>query len=234
MSRIAIIPARGGSKRIPRKNVADFCGRPMIEYSLRAAEASELFDTIHVSTEDEGIAAVVRKLGFDTPFLRPKHLADDVTPIMPVLRHALTRFAEEGMHFDQVCLILATCPFLEAEDLRGAARLYDQHHGEQAVLSVAPYPVPIEWAYGMEENGQLIPRTPGAFAIRSQELETCYYDTGTFVLFPTSFILEADGAGDDTRYVGYPLAKHKGIDIDDAHDWAFAEIVFRSLYLSKD
>lgn len=229
MSRIAIIPARGGSKRIPDKNIIDFCGKPMIEYTLDAAANSGLFDKIHVSTENPEIAGIVEKLGFTVDFFRPIELADDFTPIMPVLRYVTETYANRGTSFDTVCLIMAANPLIEAADLEGAVALYEKHGCKSPVMGVVPYPVPVEWAYSLNADGYLEPREPGKFAIRSQDLEQHYYDAGSFVVFPSKYVMEAEGAGDDSRYLGYPLPRIKGVDIDDPEDLAQVQVIYRAL-----
>ncbi len=227
VSRIAIIPARGGSKRIPRKNVADFCGKPMIEYALTAAKESGLFDKIHVSTECGDISSAVENLGFEIDFHRPAELADDITPIMPVLKYVAETYKSMGLIFDQVFLVMATSPLIEASDLVGASALHDDHEGKFPVLGVVPYPVPIEWAYSLETGGMLKPLEPGQFAVRSQDLVERYYDAGSFAVFSGDDILNSEGAGDNSQFVGYKLAKYKGIDIDDVDDFSQAEMLYR-------
>lgn len=229
MSRIAIIPARGGSKRIPHKNIIDFYGKPMIEYALDAAATSGLFDKIHVSTENSEIAGIVEKLGFTVDFLRPMELADDYTPIMPVLKHVIETYSAQGASYDTVCLIMAANPLLEVADLEGAVALYERHGCKSPVMAVVPYPVPVEWAYSLNADGYLEPREPGKFAIRSQDLEQRYYDAGSFVVYPSAHVMEAEGAGDDSRYLGYRLPRIKGVDIDEPEDLAQVHAIYRAL-----
>src|SRR5690554_2569137 len=116
--KVAIIPARGGSKRIPRKNIREFCGKPMIAWSIEAAQESGSFDRIIVSTDDEEIATVAERWGAEIPFTRPANLADDFTDTIPVIAHAIETLAEGGMHFSAVCCLYATAPFVQAEHLR--------------------------------------------------------------------------------------------------------------------
>ncbi len=229
MSRIAIIPARGGSKRIPGKNIIDFCGKPMIEYALTTAKTSGLFDKIHVSTENSEIARVVAELGFSVDFYRPMELADDFTPIMPVLKHVTETYATRGEFFDTVCLIMAANPLIEAADLKGAMALYEAQGSKSPVMGVVPYPVPVEWAFSRDANGYLDPREPGKFAIRSQDLEQHYYDAGSFVIFPNQFVMDSEGAGDDSQYLGYLLPRTKGVDIDEPEDLALVEVTYQVL-----
>ncbi|MBF0347398.1 MAG: acylneuraminate cytidylyltransferase family protein [Magnetococcales bacterium] len=224
--RIAIVPARGGSKRIPRKNIREFCGRPMIAHILDAAQTSGLFSAIHVSTEDVEIAEVVARLGHGVQFMRPAHLADDHTGIMPVLHHVLATFKDRGQTFDQVVSLMACAPLITANDLIEAARLFDSLGGTTPLLTIAPYPAPVEWAFHRESTGHLIPVQPGAFAIRSQDLRPAYYDAGAFAFFPSAAVL-GNSVGSDQGFVGYPLARTKAVDIDNLEDWALAETIFR-------
>ena len=224
--RIAIIPARGGSKRIPQKNIRDFCGKPMIGYILETARASGLFEVIHVSTDDERVRDVVEGLGFSIDFMRPATLADDHTPIMPVLKYVLETYATRGLHFDEVWQLMACAPFVTGNDLKSAADLMKTTDGSKAVIAIAPYPVPVEWAFRRERDGRLIPMEPGMFAMRSQDFEKKYFDTGTFVIYRAETVRIATGAGSDDHYVGYELEKGQAIDIDDEDDWRMAEAMF--------
>lgn len=224
--RLAVIPARGGSKRIVDKNIRNFAGRPMIAHILQTARSSELFDIIHVSTESPRIASVVKDLGFETHFPRPAELADDHTPLMPVLRYVAETFKARGEMFDEIWLLMACAPLVEATDLQRAAQLLAAAQQTKSVLSVAPYPAPIEWAFSREVDGTLIPVSPGKFAVRSQDLEARFYDTGTFCAFPARRVLESTQAGDDIGHVGYVLSRQKAVDIDSEEDWRFAEILF--------
>ncbi len=232
-SRIAIIPARGGSKRVPNKNIADFCGRPMIAYALATAKESGLFDKIHVSTESQDIAQVVEALGFDIDFYRPTELADDITPIMPVLKYVVETYAHMGESFDQVCLLMATSPLTEAADLVGATTLFETHGSVSPVLGVVEYPAPVEWAFSLGGDGCLKPLQSGKHAIRSQDLEVAYRGAGSFAIYPSSVVFGSVGAGDYTKYLGCRMAKYKGVDIDDAEDFALAEMIYRGLNSRK-
>jgi pseudaminic acid cytidylyltransferase len=228
-TRLAVIPARGGSKRIPGKNVREFAGRPMIAHILQTARTAGLFDVIHVSTESGDIARVVEDLGFPVSFLRPAELADDHTPLMPVLRYEAEAFIAKGFNFDEVWMLMACAPLIEENDLYRAAQLFAQAGGRRAVLPVAAYPAPIEWAFRMDGDGNLTPAQPSAMGVRSQDFETKYYDTGTFSVLPLQMVLQSTGAGDFSDYIGYLLERVKAIDIDDEDDWALAEIVFAGL-----
>ena len=229
MNRLAIIPARGGSKRIANKNIRDFCGQPMITHVLKAARESGLFDLIHVSTESEAIRGVVEEFGLRIDFMRPMDLADDHTPIMPVLRYVLDEYMGRGAEVDCVALLMACAPMITSGDLCGAAELFDANGCKQAVLGVAEYPCPVEWAFRRKPNGVLVPLQPGMFSVRSQDLETAYYDGGQFCFMSSERVLAAVGAGSDEGFLGYPIQRFQAIDIDTLEDWRFAELVFRSI-----
>ena len=144
MRRLAIIPARGGSKRIPNKNIKSFYGKPMIYYSLNAAKLSGLFDKIHVSTDSDEIAKVVTKLGFEIDFLRDASLADDQTPIMPVLKWVLEKYESQNIIFDEVALIMACAPLIDFKDLQEASKLMKINKSLNPVMAISSYSVPIE------------------------------------------------------------------------------------------
>jgi len=223
--RIAIIPARGGSKRIARKNVMDFCGQPLLSYPLAAARASGLFDMIHVSTEDSAIADAAAKLGFAPEFLRDPALADDQTPLIPVAKWVLAQFALCGKHFDTVAILLATAPLVDAEDLQAACALFDRGARRVAVLAVTPFPVPIEWAMRLEKDGSMSAVQPEKLNLRSQDIETRYYDSGTFVFYPPERVMAYPRV--NTDFLAYRLPRDKAVDIDTPEDLTLAEALFR-------
>jgi len=201
----------------------------MMSYIIESAERSRLFDTIHVSTENDEIAGVAETLGHPVHFLRPPELADDHTPIMPVLRMVVKRFQELGKMFDEVWLLMACAPLVDVEDLKAAARLFESHQRKIPVLAVAPYPAPIEWAFTLVEDGSLVPVQPGKFAYRSQDLGVKYYDAGVFSVFPVNHVVSSEGAGDDQGFKGLILDREKAIDIDNEEDWIFAERMYAAI-----
>lgn len=228
-SRLAVIPARGGSKRIPDKNIRDFCGRPMIGHILQAAAASKLFDTIHVSTESQRIADVVLALGYPIDFLRPDRLADDHTPLMPVLRYVAEAYAAKGRVHDEIWLLMACAPLIGPDDLIGASRSFTSSGGQRPVMTVAQYPAPVEWAFRREEGNRLVPLRPEMLAVRSQDIEPTYFDTGSFYAYPANAVLQSEGAGDYSAYLGYLLPRQKAIDIDSEEDLQLAELIFTAI-----
>ena len=225
---LAIIPARGGSKRIPGKNIIDFCGRPLIAYSLEAARNSDLFSEIHVSTDDDTIALSVADLGFPVPFMRSPELADDMTPLVPVLRWVLQEYERRGQSFDGVCLLMACAPLIEASDLVKGYEVFKSSEYQRPAISVARYPAPVEWAYSMRTDNQLEERQPGMFSIRSQDIEPAFYDTGGFVFFPSRLLLDEVYQGGGTM-TGIELPRHKAVDIDEPEDLETAKAIFLGL-----
>ena len=226
-SRIAIVPARGGSKRIKNKNVVDFCGAPLMSYSLQAARQSGLFDCIHISTEDPAIARVATELGFPPTFMRDPALADDYTPLRPVLRWTLEQYAARGTQFDTVCLLFPTAPLIRPEDLRQAEALFQEHGGRRTVLAVSRFPVPVEWAFRQMPDGTLVAREPGMAEHRSQDLDPSYYDAGAFVFYSAASVV--DRGPENTESLAYLIERSRAVDIDDAEDLEFARVLYRGL-----
>ena len=223
--KIAIIPARGGSKRIKDKNIMPFCGQPMILHALGAAKASGLFDEIHVSTDSEAIRSVVENAGFKVAFMRDPALADDHTAIAPVLQWVLKRYQKLGRDFEDVCLLMPCAPLIVAEDLRKGFELYLAHRRRKALLAISEYPVPIEWAFKRADDGALQPVQPGMFAVRSQDLGKKYYDSGIFIFFNAASLLSDTPPADD-NYIGYQLPRQKSIDIDTPEDLELARLLY--------
>lgn len=229
--KIAIVPARGGSKRIPEKNIIDFYGRPLMSYPIRAAEQSGLFDIIHVSTDSLRIAEVAASLGHPVDFMRDSALADDHAPLLPVLQWTVERYAERGKRFESVCLLMPTAALIDAEDLKQAESVFCKHGASHTVMAVARFPAPIEWAFRLNDAQRLVPCQPGMAAVRSQDLQPAYFDSGTFAFVPTTEV--ARGRIDDARAIGFEIPRHKAIDIDDDDDLKFAKIVFGGLKRDK-
>lgn len=224
-SRIAILPARGGSKRLPGKNIRPFCGKPIISYPLEAARASGLFGCIHVSTDDPSVRGAAEAAGFPIDFLRPPHLSDDHTPLVPVLRWVLEEFQRRGRTFSDVCLILPCSPLIEPEDLRAAYSTFCDDPRRLPVLSVMEFPVPVQWALELGADGTLTPVHPGQAAVRSQDLAKRYHDSGNFIFYSAESLLSATPP-DARGYRPYFLPRTRGLDIDGAEDFALAEALF--------
>ena len=229
MNRLAIIPARGGSKRIPKKNIKNFCGKPMINHALETCKKSKLFKKIHVSTEDLQVKKTVENFGLKVDFLRPKHLADDITPIMPVLKYVTKKYIELDQHFNQIWLILPCCPLITSYDLINAENFYENNNHKNKLMAVSKYPAPIDWAYKKNSLGILKAVKPGAFERQSQSFEPYFYDTGTFYIFSTTDIIASNNAGDGNDFIPFEIPFFKAIDIDTELDWHNAEKMFKIL-----
>lgn len=223
--RIAILPARGGSQRIKHKNIVDFHGRPIISYPLETAKASGLFDEIHVSTDDQEIADVVRGLGFDVPFMRPSSLAGSHTPVLDALEWVIQRYERDGKFFQTICLLMPASPLVSIDDLKRGVEIYEESEVKAPVLSVAPYPCPTEWALLDVESGIIESEHPEKMSLRSQDLPKKYYDTGNFCIFSNEDLLHR-ARGTFTRFLKCEIDRHRAVDIDDLADLRLAEKLF--------
>lgn len=229
IKRLAIIPARGGSKRIPKKNIRYFCGRPMISYILETAKNSALFETIHVSTEDEEVNQVVETLGFEIEFKRPDSLSDDYAQLIPVLKFVTQEYKKIGQDFDQVWLLMPCSPLIDTKDLIAVSERFEKNSGKNPVICIAPFATPIEKAFVRLSDDTIKPSNVIEFTKRSQDLEEKYFDAGVFEVHSSMGILESEGALVRDPYIGHILPKHKAIDIDDLEDFSLAEMIYRGL-----
>ena len=224
---VAIIPARGGSKRIPGKNVKAFCGKPMIAWSIEAAHASACFDRVIVSTDDEVIAGVALAHGAEVPFVRPAALADDHAGTMPVIRHAIEWLQQMGSAPQMVCCLYATAPFVSAADLRRGRDLLA--HGDcDYAFTVTSYPFPIQRAVRINDHGRVEMFDCGAFHLRSQDFKEAYHDAGQFYWGWAQAWVEGRvvfGPGS----VPVRLPRHQVQDIDTPEDWVRAEWLFKAM-----
>lgn len=226
MNTLALIPARGGSKRIPRKNVRPFAGQPMIGHAIEVAQRSRLFDAVVVSTDDEEIADISRRLGAEVPFMRPEQLADDHTPTVPVVTHAIAALKASGRTFDQVCCLYPACPLLEADDLREALDLLRSTQSPY-VFPVLPFPAPIQRALRRADDGRTEPFDPRHSQTRSQDLEPAYYDAGQFYWGRAEAWLHGMDIHRNGRTIVMP--GWRAVDIDTPDDWLRAEALYRAL-----
>lgn len=225
--RLAVIPARGGSKRIPRKNIRPFGGRPMIAWPIGAARESGCFDRIIVSTDDEEIAAVARAHGAEVPFRRPAELSDDHTGTIPVIAHAVAWQNAEGDPASEVCCIYATAPFVGVADLRRGLSVL-RESGADYAFSVTSYAFPIQRAIRLTPGGRVAMFQPEHFATRSQDLEEAWHDAGQFYWGSARAWLQHKPLfGPASAPV--PLPRHRVQDIDTPEDWERAEWMFRTL-----
>jgi pseudaminic acid cytidylyltransferase len=227
---IAIIPARGGSKRIPNKNTNLFAGKPIIAYSIEAAIKTGIFDKIIVSTDSEKIAEVAKAYGAEIPFMRPKDLADDYTPTVPVLLHALDMLKEQGIEPEYICCIYATAPFCSPEYITKGFDLISQKK-VSSVFTVTSFPYPIFRSLKINETGNLEMFWPEHELTRSNDLPEAYHDAGQFYwLDSDTFIKRKTDFSNDSLPVILP--RYLVQDIDTQEDWETAEHMFKALKLS--
>lgn len=224
--KIAVIPARGGSKRIPRKNIKDFCGRPMIAWAISAAKESGLFDHIIVSTDDEEIAELARNWGAETPFVRPANLADDLTPTVPVVAHALKSCLDFGWVIDYACCIYPCVPFLQVSDLIAALDLAQARNAD-FVYPVTEYAHPVQRAMRQLPDGKMQFFSQEYELTRTQDLEKSYHDAGQFYWGKSSAWLKQKRMHTDG--LGLPIPNWRVVDIDTEDDWMRAELIFKQL-----
>ncbi len=224
--KIAIIPARGGSKRIPRKNIKPFCGKPMIAWSIEAAKNSDLFDHIIVSTDDDEIAEVAIQWGAEVPFMRPAELADDYVGTGAVAQHALEWGIKNLGPIEFVCTIYATAPFIQPTDLINGLDLLLES-GSQIVFTATSFPFPIQRAIKITKNGRVEMFQPEHYTTRSQDLEHAYHDAGQFYWARTDACLSGVSAFSDAA-VALILPRCQVQDIDTLEDWQRAELMFEA------
>ncbi len=223
---IAIIPARGGSKRIPHKNIRDFNGKPIIAYSIEKAIESKLFDKVVVSTDSEEIAKVAEDFGAEIPFLRPIELADDFTGINSVISHTLNILDTDGYNF--ACCIFATSPLLVIEDLKESYDLILQND-YKFVFSATEFPHPIERGFRKKDSGKGLEMLfPDQYMTRSQDLSEWMHDAGQFYWGDISSWLE-EAMNFNENSFAYKLPRWRVQDIDSLDDWKRAELIFKVL-----
>jgi pseudaminic acid cytidylyltransferase len=223
--RVAVIPARGGSKRIPRKNINPFLGKPIIAYSIEAAIASQCFDEIIVSTDDEEIASVAKTFGASIPFLRPQEFSDDCTPTTTVIKHAIDWYREQGTAVDYLCCLYATAPFVSAQSLKDGWEAM-QEQGIDYAFSATSFPFPIQRAIKRDAKGRVEMFQPQHYYTRSQDLEDAYHDAGQFYWGKAeAFQQELMVFAKHSKAVLLPRSHVQ--DIDTEEDWARAELMYQ-------
>ena len=222
--KLAVIPARGGSKRIPRKNIRPFGGKPMVAWSIEAAHQSGCFDRIVVSTDDDEIAAVARGAGAEVPFKRPAELSDDHTGTIAVVRHAVQELIGSDTPADLVCCIYPTVPFLRPDDLQQGLLTLQRLEADFA-LSVTRFDSAIQRAVRIDDQGRLSMFDPAAFDARSQDLEAAYHDAAQFYWGRARAWLSAETLF-DSQSAAVVLPTYRVQDIDTPEDWRRAELMF--------
>lgn len=227
---LAVIPARGGSKRIPRKNIKDFYGKPMIAWSIEAALKSNCFDEVWVSTDDKEIADIAVEYGAKVPFMRPAHLSDDYATTADVMQHATQAFSQlQGQSPDYICCLYATAPFVQANDLQAGLQLLKNNPLDYA-FSATTFAFPIQRAIKLNQDGNVEMFQPENFSKRSQDLEEAWHDAGQFYWGTAKAWLNKSVIfSNKSRIVELPRIRVQ--DIDTPEDWQLAELLFGVLEL---
>ncbi len=228
MSAVAIIPARGGSQRIPRKNLKLFNGQPMIVWSIRAALVSGVFDRVVVSTDDPQIAAIAQAHGAEVPFMRPAELADAFTGTSTVIQHAIAALADQALSFDYACCIYATAPLLQTRYLRQGLEMLQSAPEKSYAFPVCSFGCPVQRALLIEPGGGLTPMYPQFRATRSQDLPPAYQDAGQFYWGRSDAWLRGDVVFSELS-LPIILPRHLVQDIDTEEDWRRAEFLYAAL-----
>ncbi len=231
MSKVAVITARGGSKRIPRKNVKLFHGRPLIEYSIEAALRSELFDEVMVSTDDREIADIAVKCGAKVPFLRSTSNSDDFSTTVDVLLEVFKEYEKEGKLYDYYCCIYPTAPFLTPEKLQNSFQKFQVEKAD-FLIPVVPFSYPVQRAFEITENGNLNFLSPEFRRTRSQDLPKRYHDVGQFYWGKVD-CLKKERTQQVGKVIPFILDEVECQDIDTPEDWVLAELKFTYLQNNK-
>lgn len=227
MKTLAIIPARGGSKRIPRKNIKEFLGKPIIAYSIEVALTSGLFDEVMVSTDDEEIAAIAKQYGAKVPFMRSHENADDFATLADVLIEVLRQYQVTRKSFENICCILPTAPLTTASQIRNAfKKLTDENL--DSVLPVVEFSYPILRALELDTNNKLKMIWPKYLNSRSQDLKPAYHDSGSFYWVKSNSLIEQETlfCNNGSAIV---LPETEIQDIDNETDWKLAELKYKLL-----
>jgi N-acylneuraminate cytidylyltransferase len=223
---LAVIPARGGSQRIPGKNIKDFCGKPLIAYSIEAAIESGCFDHIIVSTDSQDIADIAIQYGADTPFMRPPELSDNYTGTTPVVCHAIQEVSKRYGKPDFTCCIYATAPFIQNKDLARAFALLSEQCDKAYAFSVTTFDFPIQRAIRLKEGG-VEPIESLNMGKRSQDLEEAYHDAGQFYWGRSDAFLSGKSTF-ATHSIPVVLPRYLVQDIDTPEDWKRAELMYNA------
>lgn len=225
MRRIAIITARGGSKRIPHKNIREFCGKPILYYSVEAALSSNIFDEVMVSTDDEEIAEVARKAGANVPFLRSLETSSDYATTRDVLLEVLQEYQEQGNKYDEMCCIYPTAPFVTAQKLKKGIEILEKSNADE-VCPVVRFSFPPQRGYILND-GYLCYKYPKYRNTRSQDLEPFYHDCGQFYVYRVKSFLKKEQ--ETWKLMPMIMSEVEVQDIDNEEDWKIAEIKYRRM-----
>lgn len=231
MKSIAIITARGGSKRIPNKNIKEFCGKPIIAYSIEAAIKSGCFDTVMVSTDSEEIASIAKKYGAEVPFLRSEKTSDDFATTADVLWEVIDAYKNCGKEFDTLCCIYPTAPFVTSEKIKNAINLF-ANSGADSLMPVVLFSFPPQRG-NVIRNGKLQYQYPEFASKRSQDLEKIYHDCGQFYICKVDKFIK-NGTVISENTIPYVMPEEEVQDIDNLSDWMVAEIKYKTFILKGE
>jgi N-acylneuraminate cytidylyltransferase len=224
MKIVAVITARGGSRRIPRKNIKEFFGQPMIKYAIDAALKSRLFDTVMVSTDDEKIANIAKQCGAEIPFMRSEETANDMATTSDVLIEVLNEYKKSNVAFDCVCCVYPCVPFLKSETLRNAYEIFRETDVDM-LMPVVRFSYPIQRSLKINPQGFLEYAHLEYIRTRSQDLEPMYHDVGMFYFYKTASIPKANRI-----MKPFEMKESEIQDIDTLEDWKMAEIKYKIIY----
>ena len=222
MKNLCIIPARGGSKRIPRKNIKPFMGKPIMAYSIEAALKSGLFEEVMVSTDDAEFASVAKQYGASVPFMRSDKTANDYATLSDVIDEVIEMYKDRGQEFDNFCCLLSTAPFVTSEQLKESYDVFVEQHFD-SLRPVVRFDFPIQRAFRMSEDNTVSFMHPEHMNTRSQDLEKAYHDAGLFYWGTCALGFKGD------RWGGYEIDESVCQDIDTESDWRMAEMKYKLL-----
>ena len=225
MANIAIIPARGGSKRIPYKNIKNFLGTPIIAYSVKAALQSRLFDVVMVSTDDEQIADIARKYGAQVPFLRSEKMSNDFATTFQVIEEVIGQYEQLNKNFEFTCCLYPCAPFVTADKLVAGFQLLKEKKFD-SVFPMVPFGFPVQRALKIEKNNRVAFFYPEFGLSRSQDLEKSYHDAGQFYWMKTAVVLEKKQIL-TSNSGSIIISELEGQDIDNESDWELAELKYK-------
>lgn len=224
MNKIAIITARGGSKRIPRKNIKDFLGKPVIAYSIETALKTELFSEIMVSTDDEEIAEIAQKYGAKVPFMRSAETSDDFAATKDVLEEVIAKYKKIGREFDYICCFYPTAPLIQINSVKNAFMLL-QESDANMIMPVVRFSYPVQRAFKRSHTNEINFVYPEYAQTRSQDLEPMFHDSGSFYWYKKSFFTPQTAI----KRLGFELSELEVQDIDTLTDWKIAELKYQVL-----
>ena len=228
MKTIAIITARGGSKRIPRTNIKEFMGKPMLAYAIEAALTSNVFDEVMVSTDDAEIAKIAQKYGAKVPFMRSEKTSNDMAMTYDVLEEVISEYEKKGQHYDNLACIYPCVPFLKGDTLKQAYEIFTKKDCD-TLVPVVRFSFPIQRAFRVDENGFVQYREPENMLKRSQDLEPMFHDVGMFYFCKTEDMLKNKKlVGNKAAYIEMDESQIQ--DIDNDSDWKMAELKYKVLH----